>query len=553
MSDNPAPVLIIEDEEPLLKLYLLKLTDDAYQLEPAYSLKEARRKLAETEYHVVLTDIKLRTADRGGITLLEEVKKQYPASQVILFSGIAGTDEARQARRLSADGFLTKPLDFDNVRQVIRNSIALRNQLIEIYPPANDFITPDPLIYYSQPMKKLIQKATKLANRDDNVLIIGEIGTGKGLIAEGIHFGSERAVFELINCGSLSERSLGRILFGHYDEKTDIYHSGVLERLRGGTLVLDRMSGLSLPLQNLLLQALKNKRFQPSHDKSSEFSVDLRIIAIDETDLQSEVNQGLFLQELYDLVAQIRLNVPSLRNRFDSNYKDVLILAEHFIDKYSQAQSGAKAETSPPQLSPESAYILETYPFPHNVSELQKVIRLALGNAQGQSHIMTEHLPLRLQRYGIRLGLDTADKENPILCPHGSFYCDKADKIAKAHQVSKGVYLHIQDTAFELISNTIRKLGLESFPPEEIPNALTAMCHNCFPIQSSRFAIVDISKSDAQTLYAVGLLHALGVPTLLLKQTSVEVLTSFSKSEIRDYNTEGELLLIIETWLTEFI
>lgn len=564
MNQQRPQVLIVEDEIDLLEFYVLELEEGAdYDVHPAQTVKEAQAKLAGHEFAVVLTDLKLRAANRGGLAILDGVKKASPTTQVIVFTGIGGTDDAREAERLGADGYLAKPLDFDRLRQVVKNAIATQQQLIEArekvrHRREKHLPTPERFVYGCSTMSQLVNAAARLAGSSGNLLIVGEPGTGKGLLAEGIHFGSQRAAFELVNCGSLSERTLERIIFGWLDEDTGNYHSGLLERLSGGTLVLDRVSDLSLRLQEKLLEALSAEEYYP-HDSVGPIRVDVRILSMSQFDLRRAVDQGLFLADLYGWLAADQLVVPPLRDRRDPDgrYKDVLILAEHFIKKYGSRLYGEDAEL--PKLAPETEYILEMYPFPNNVRELQQAIRLALGGLDGYAYaILPGHLPAQMQRYGARpsLGVAPAEPETSVLCPHGMFRCNQTAVIAMAyHSSAGGVYLRLAQNTAPDVANEIRRqierLGRPVFPPDEIRDSLTPICEVCVPIQSSHCAIVDVTSTDQHIFYELGLLHALGVPTLILKKRDTLMPDRFSETPVTDYADAQEIGELVRSWLLE--
>ncbi len=532
-------VLIVEDEVIFLEEYERHLAEDQhlYTLHTAKSVKTAREKYEQQRFDLVIADLKLRTRERGGLEILEEVKRLYPDTQVFILTGQGETEDAREAERLGVERYLTKPLEVSLLRQVIQS--ALRTQVDPEVPyleslPRSPLPTPIVMRYNCQMMVELVNQAAIVAQEAHHILILGETGTGKGLLAEGIHTASGRATLELINCASLSEITLENILFGVETEKT-----GLLDRLAGGTLALDRISGLSIRLQQRLLETLTS---QNEHQVDSH---SVRIIAMDQHDLEIAVRQGLFLSALYQLLQQAVLYVPPLRERVDAKYKDVLILADHFLEKYT------RPEDSRPRLSPQVENIFTIYPFPGNVAELEQVIRLALANLDDDI-IKVAHLPPRLRRYGTRATLGVGDPENPVLCPHKPVLCNQTDVITNAFHQGIGLYLHLAErvgpkTAFT-IEEKIKRLGLNPFPPEKIPDALTSMCYVCVPIQSSRYAILDISEPSPQHFYEMGLLHALGIPTLLIcRTTSVMIL----ESDMVTYLDDSDLPELIHSWLVQ--
>jgi DNA-binding NtrC family response regulator len=554
MNERKYQILIIDDDGDLLEFYIRKLQEhlNDCDLRKAKSLKEARSQMTQYDFDVVLTDLKLRTADQGGLTILNEVKRRNPYTQVIVFSGIGGTEDARQAERLNVDGYLTKPLDFDQVHKVVRNAIGLKSQLVEAHGSVLPLPAPERIVYTCKVMSDLWRNATRLADGTQNILIRGEPGTGKGLLAEEIHFGSNRKAFELVNCGSLSERALEGIIFGRDGEAESGHQGGLLERLSEGTLVLDRVASLSLRLQEKLISALHPNYDMPSkHSKASRSKV--RLIAIDEFEVDIALKHRLFLRELYTLLAAETLLVPPLRERFDPDgkYNDVLVLVEHFLRKYGEQNKQLMGIM--PTLSHEVETIFEVYPFPGNVRELEQTILLALTKAEdNQIHI--NHLPLKLRKYGgqLTLGAPTENADIKLQCPHGSFYCNQVGAIYSAYHNSETIYLSLPSEfgAIQLreLQNYLAGFGKRAIVLEEVFNPLTSMCNICVPIQSSRFAIVDF-KTDPQTAYQLGLLHAMGIPTLLLKHVNQTVPSAFSATNIVEYSHVDELKELISTWL----
>lgn len=554
MNDTRLQILLVEDDELFLHKYQKDLAAETadYDITTARSLKEARAAVAQRKYAVVLTDIKLKAASKGGLELLKEVKASHADTQVIVFTGIGGTDDARQAEESEADGYLTKPLEPERLRQVTRNAVAIyvERQRIreEMSSQQIPFPTPERFIYYCRAMTDRVNQAALLASSSDNILIVGEAGTGKGLLAEGIHFGSGREGLELINCRSLSDRTLERILFGTYNESAKVYVPGVLERLQHGTLILDRITGLSLRLQHNLFQALQTKIFQV-HPECPEFSVTVRVVAISETDLSLEVAQGFFSADLHSIVAQHIIEVPPLRERKDDDYNDVIPLAAHFVRKH--AVEGGISLESDVLFAPETEFILTHYPFPQNVGELETIARLTLTKSMGRQ-IQPDHLPERMHLFGIRAGLATRESVSnvKVKCPHGPMYCNQTELIINAQRTLRGVYLNADSDLAQGISETILKRGLTPLFPEVPPNAQTGVCIFCAQIQSARWALVDISAADFDISYAIGLLHALGVPTFLCRPRGTQSAKDAFEN-VYEYTDLADLTFSFDNWLGE--
>jgi DNA-binding NtrC family response regulator len=554
MPDNNVRVLVIEDDPGLLDAYVKRLTSDDYIIDAAQEMTDARSLVGQHDYAVILTDLKLHTSDEGGLEILSEVKKSHPDTQVIIFSGVGDTQAVVRAFRLSADGYVTKPLDFNRVREQIMTSIgvyrwqrSLRDEdaanPVRREPVGMPQIeTPEPYYAYAESMQKIVKRAKRLYRTSENILITGEAGTGKSLLAEGIHRGSKRPGFELINCAGLSDVTLEPVLFGMVEDDSAI-KPGVLQRLEGGTLVLDRVSSIGKRLQIRLLEALQSGHFSPAPDVEP-IKVNVRIISIDEGYLVDDVNQGLFVEELYKLLSRAYLHVPPLRERYDDSYRDAPILAQQFITQKYEVDC---------QLDPEAEYMIERYPFPGNVAELDRAIRQALGILNGSKRILPEHLPPSMLRYGVRPGLGVIEDDKRVLCPHGPFYCDRTGMIANAHRSMNGVYLRLgndfpSDTLVQ-ITTMLRQLGMTPLQVERIPDAQTPMCATCIPTQSSHFAIVNVTDDIQHVLYDLGLLHALGTPTLILSKSNDVFATHAENLNPHFYEDGNSLIQIVEHWL----
>jgi two-component system response regulator AtoC len=557
MSTQRPQVLIVEDQEEVLFYCKVELEKDgSYDVQVAQTIRQATKKLQSTKFHVVLTDLQLQTSRQGGFELLEEIKKNTPETQVIIFTGIGGTDDARFAQRHKADGYLTKPLDFDNLRLVVTNCIQERERRATVRERMLSLPTPEKFVGVSENIKQLKSRAASLARTTKNIMIVGAPGTGKGLLAEGIHFGSRRSHLELVSCSSLSESTLDNLLFGKYDVDTGPYQHGLLKRLSEGTLILDQVSSLSLALQQRLLSALRDGAYQ-THEETEVIAIDLRIIALEDTDLQELISQGFFLPELYEILAEEQLYVPSLNERRDNDgrYEDILLLAEHFLEKYSTLKTN---ETLSVRLSAEVETILEQYPFPGNVRELQSVIRTALGNLAENSIILPEHLPQKLQNYYKRTTLGVSPEQDtlPLLCPHRAFQCNQTSAIASTYNRFPRVYLRLSQKEAQFlqsIQHQIEGLGMAVFQAERLKDAPIAMCDICVPIQSSRYAVIDLTTPNEQLYYELGLLHALGIPVLALRNINAKIPSRFDPSSFREYTNEGDIMDAIKHWLSGYI
>ena len=547
-----ARILLVEDEIDFLEFYVEELEEEqtyTYEIDTARNLDKAKVHIQQHKYSVIVTDVRLQTNDDGGMTILKLAKSIDPDTQVVLFTGFAGQDARQLAIELGATDYLTKPIDFELMREKVRRCADIYQKRKDMRGPRN-LPTPETLVYASQVMKDVDKLALKLAKEDHDVFITGERGTGKGIIAEGIHFASGRkdAGFEILNCGSMSERTLEQILFGKYDESTDERAIGVLERLTGGTLVLDRISSLSLQLQEQLYDTISTGNLSPA-GLNTDISLVLRLILIDESDLESQLRQGLFSQQLKHYIDKHAdmLVVPPLRERVDETYQDVLTLSTHFITSYGSTKF---ANQEMPRLSPQVEMLFKLYPFPGNVRELQQIIISALRQVEGDK-IEESHLPEHIRSYGIRPGLGVNEADDvAILCPHGDFYCQQIKTIANAHADLKGVWFDMEhDELHTDLRDKLKRFGLSILPREHADSLQTIMCSTCIPIQSCHFAVVDVTHATHRTFHDLGLLGALGVPTLKLLHDGASASSDIDTQTYVTYKSETEIVSIVDDWL----
>lgn len=521
MMRDPAQILIVEDDPDWLEIYQMELEDGDYAIATARSVKDASAQIRTQSFDVVITDLRLIGDDMGGMSILHFIRQERPDVQVILFTAYGSAEYARQALRDGAYDYLTKPLDYDHARLTIKAAITTRRQLLKkrdktIENLLGNLVFPERFLFSATPMRNVISSAAKQAERDDHVLIIGPRGTGKGLLAEAIHFGSSRDGFLLVNCTSLSERTLERNVFGHTDTNGE-WQSGYLQTLTGGTLVLDGISGLSRRLQVALSYVLQNGVLQT--DEKQDIPIDVRIISLDTEDLVESVAEGLFDETLYNQLAQSLIQIPPLRERRDERHNDILQLSQYFITKYG--------EKPYPELTEEAREALVSYAFPGNVRELQKIIRRLISKVSN-GRITLEQLPSQVVKANAHTGLGIQDGK--VLCPHGNFHCDQTDAIQQGYQNKRRVYLRLNSVSpsgfAEQAHLAITRSGFTVQRQVSTDGKRVPHCRYCMPIQMSHYAIIDLSSDDPTLLYELGLVHSLGLPVLFLKQENV-TLTGF--------------------------
>ncbi len=396
---RPARILIVDDEFIARENLEHVLQKEGYATVSVDSGVKALEELEKSEFDLVMTDLRMKVVD--GMQVLERTKELYPDTEVIMITGYATVSSAVEAMQRGAYHYLAKPYKIDEVRILVRQALErrwLKQEITELRHQVQSQKTMPLLIGNTPKMQALKSLIEQIAPTDCTVLILGETGTGKELVAKTIHRLSPRCLhrFLAINCGSFTEELLAHELFGHEKEAftgARGVKKGLLCGDGGGTIFLDEIAEMSLTMQVKLLRVLQDRTFFRIGG-TTEVPVDIRILAATNKDLKKEVERGAFRQDLYYRLNVITLEVPSLAERKD----DIPLLSQHFLEKFSKAQ-GKQVE----RISPEVMNILTRYAFPGNVRELENIIERAVTLASGSS-IELSHLPtdLREQRFDVQ-------------------------------------------------------------------------------------------------------------------------------------------------------
>ncbi|MFW6123104.1 MAG: sigma-54-dependent transcriptional regulator [Thermodesulfobacteriota bacterium] len=394
-----ARILIVEDEFIARENLEHILQKEGYEILALESGVEALKELEKHEFDLVMTDLRMQQVD--GMQVLERTRELYPDTEVIMITGYATVSTAVEAMQKGAYHYLAKPYKIDEVRILVRQALErrwLKQEVSELRQQVRSQKGIPLLIGKTAAMEGLKNLITQIAPTDCTVLILGETGTGKELVAKAIHHLSTRSDrrFLAINCGSFTEELLAHELFGHEKEAftgARGVKKGLLEVATEGTVFLDEIAEMSLSMQAKLLRVLQDRTFFRVGG-TTEIPVDIRILAATNKELKQEVDRGTFRQDLYYRLNVITVEVPSLSERKD----DIPLLSQHFLEKYSQLQ-GKQVE----KISPEVMDILMNYAFPGNVRELENIIERGVTLASG-SAMEVQHLPadLREQRFDIQ-------------------------------------------------------------------------------------------------------------------------------------------------------
>jgi DNA-binding NtrC family response regulator len=387
-----ARILIAEDEAISRANLEHVLRKEGFETVAVENGALALQEIERSEFDLVMTDLRMQPV--GGMQVLKRVKELHPHTEVIVITGFATVSSAVEAMQTGAFYYVPKPYKIDDVRILVRQALEKRSLRREVSELRRQIQSQKeaPLIIGNSPQMEALKKTIRqIASTDCNVLILGETGTGKELVAKTIHQLSPRAEkrFLAINCGAFSEELLANELFGHEREAftgARGVKKGLLEAAQGGTVLLDEIGDMPLSMQVKLLRVLQEKNLIRVGG-TDEIPVDLRVLAATNKDLKREVEHGTFRRDLYYRLDVITLQVPRLADRKD----DILLLSLHFLRKISEAQ-GKHIEA----ISDEVMDVLLSYEFPGNVRELENIMERAVTLANG-STIEMRHLPTDLQ------------------------------------------------------------------------------------------------------------------------------------------------------------
>lgn len=381
--------LLVEDERSALQALAELVGDEGFDVVTSASLAEARDRLAESMPDVLLVDLFL--PDGTGTELLAELPVGH-AVQCVVITGHASVDTAVETLRLGAVDYLTKPVDVSRLRTVlggIRRSWAMQWEIRQLRTDLRQLGRFGSLVGVSEPMQQLYETIEKVAPTDVPILLVGESGTGKDLVAETVHRFSRRrdAPFVPISCGALAPQVVESELFGHERGSfsgADRLHRGVFERASGGTLLLDEIGSTPPDVQVKLLRLLETAEL---HRVGGEMAIpiDVRVMAATNRDPEEQIADGSLREDLYYRLKVFVIHLPPLRERSG----DVELLAESFLKELNQASDTKIA------LADEARAVLSAYAWPGNVRELKNVIAHAYVMA-GDS-IGVDELPAELR------------------------------------------------------------------------------------------------------------------------------------------------------------
>lgn len=384
-------ILLVDDEVINLQNVGHFLSQQEFQVTTAASGREAIAKLEQFHFDLVITDLKMGDVD--GVQVMTTAKEIHPEIEVIIVTGYATVDSAVEAMSRGAFYYLPKPIKLKELhglvlraieKTVLRSEIGRLKQRINAEEGATQFIGQNPEIL------KLKDSIAHFAQLNCNILISGETGTGKELVAKTIYELSPRASkrFLPLNCGAMTEELMINELFGHEkDAYTDAgaRHTGLLESASGGVVLFDEIGEMPLNMQVKLLRVLQEKKIIRVGG-TQEIPIDVRLLAATNRDLKEEVKKNRFRQDLYYRLNVVNLHIPPLRDRLD----DVPLLVNYFLAKFSGPGGEHKI------LSREALLRLQDYDYPGNARELENIIERSLALCEGPE-VQVHHLPSDLR------------------------------------------------------------------------------------------------------------------------------------------------------------
>ena len=449
------PILIVDDEVEMRIAMSETLKHCGYPVELSHNAIDALKKYKENDYSMVITDMTM--PKRSGLELLKDIKRLDSAKPVIMATAYATVETAVEAMKHGAFDYIKKPIDFDSFLFLVERALAFKGHTGSMVPlegepkPVKGRVTETSkeIVTQNQEMLNLLDVTQNISKSKATVLIQSESGTGKELLAHYIHDHSERAgkPFVAVNCAALPDTLLESELFGYKKGAftgANQDHRGKFEQAHTGTILLDEISEMALPLQAKLLRVLQEHEIDKVGGKEP-IQVDVRVVATTNRGMLEMVESGKFREDLYFRLNVIPLALPALRERMD----DLPVLVEHFLDKHSRLNKRER-----PTVSPETMAILRDYRWRGNVRELENVVERALLLCDGKEikpHNLLMHSQMGKQ--SINQDLARATTSQPI--------SEGAEEIPESKDSALGIEvgLSMKEAEKKLIFETLRETG----------------------------------------------------------------------------------------------
>ena len=460
-------ILIVDDEDYMREVVRQALEGADFEVDEAADGMTALAMLRQYPYNVIVTDIRL--PGLTGDKILEEALSLFSETIVIVMTGFGNIQSAVEAMRKGAYDYLPKPFQLDELvvrvekgleeQQLKSENRMLRGELQNKYHFSN-------LVGNSSAMQNIYRLIGVVASKNSTVLIEGETGTGKELIARAIHYNGPRKEQPLVcvNCGAIPSNLLEDELFGHVKGAFTGAHQhriGRFEQANHGTLFLDEVSSMPMDLQVKLLRVLQEREFQRVGSPTT-IKVDVRIVAATNSNLLDVVEKGDFREDLYYRLNVIPMQVPSLKNRRD----DIPLLIQHFLDKYCTDQN-----LQPKCVSNEATKCLMSYDWPGNVRQLSNSVEMAVALSGNRDILDIEDFPVVSKPANMKASLQSIDIPNEGINFNTMISDLEKQLILQSLQVARGnkkraaSLLHLKRTTFV---EKLRRMGVEPSPDEAV-------------------------------------------------------------------------------------
>ena len=380
MSD----ILIVDDERDIRELISEILIDEGYTTRLAGTADDAMREVTSQSPGLLILDIWLKDSDMDGIDILKKVKSDYPEVPVVIISGHGNIEIAVAAIKQGAYDFIEKPFNIDQLLVVIRRAMEtsrLRRENITLRKkdaPVSD------LIGSSAGFRALVSQLDKVAKSNSRIMLRGGSGVGKETAARYIHAQSDRAAgpFVVVGCATIEPDRMEEVLFGR-ESGDQNWAQGLLEQAHGGVIYFDEVADMPLVTQSKILRVLVDQKFQRVGG-NDQIKVDLRVLSSTSCDLEVEIAERRFREELYHRLNVVPVEVPTLEERRE----DIPELVEHFVEHFNQTQG-----LNMRKLSDDAATLLQTLPWPGNIRQLKNVIERILILSDGTGPISADEIP----------------------------------------------------------------------------------------------------------------------------------------------------------------
>lgn len=398
MSDvTPQHLLLVDDEAAFREVIAERLAESGYTVTQAGTGEDALQRLNDFAFDILITDLRLPGVD--GRAVLDEALARYPDIIAVVITGFGTVREAVEVTRRGAEGFITKPFQFEELLHEVNAAVEkrrLKSENAYLRAQLHERFGIDGIVGRTPVMLQLFELLRTVAATPSTVLISGETGTGKELAARAIHDASPRRQqrFVAINCSAIPETLLEAELFGHVRGAFTgavANRQGRLEQANRGTLFLDEVGTMSPALQAKLLRVLQAREFERVGD-SHTVKVDVRVIAATNSDLKKMVEEGAFREDLFYRLNVIPIRLPPLRER----RADIPILAQHFLDRFS-SQTPERGRVT---LTQDAQQALMAFGWPGNVRQLENVIERSFALSPGRIQLTSADLPEEVRESG---------------------------------------------------------------------------------------------------------------------------------------------------------